>query len=103
MKAEELKFVHAPLKERYRNEPDDQILQRTMKLSFGDCRIRDWCGGDVLLLHRCANNRKIWLHLRDIFSHPWIDFVKPGDNPGSFAIASETEAMGSIGFITGQT
>ena len=42
-----------------------------MKISFGEYNIRSWCDDDVEILQRYANNRKIWLNLRDVFPHPY--------------------------------
>lgn len=80
-----------------------------MKFSFGEYNIRSWCDADVEILHRYANNRKIWLNLRDIFPHPytiedarwWIEHTSQEDPERSFAIASEEEPIGGIGLIFG--
>ncbi len=64
---------------------------------------------DTSSLARYADNRKIWQNLRDGFPHPYTAgdaerFIKHviNSNPKTvFAIASENEAIGSIGFVIG--
>ncbi len=65
---------------------------------------------DVPSLALYANNRKIWLNLRDAFPHPYtesnardfIEMVSQQSPPSVFAIATETEVIGSIGLMLGQ-
>ena len=81
-----------------------------MKLEFGDYQIRDWEEWDAPSLAKYANNRKIWLNLRDAFPHPYtlsdakefISKVKTQDPRTYFSIASQTEAIGSIGLGLGK-
>lgn len=42
-----------------------------MNLDLPGCRVRDWQPGDSASLVRHANNRRIWLNLRDRFPHPY--------------------------------
>ena len=35
------------------------------------CRVRSWRMSDVPALVKYANNRKLWLNLRDRFPHPY--------------------------------
>jgi [ribosomal protein S5]-alanine N-acetyltransferase len=69
--------------------------------------LRAWSRSDLSSLVRYANNRKVWLNLRDIFPHPyttaeadrWITICE--SNQGSttnFAIELQGEAIGGIGF-----
>lgn len=56
---------------------------------------------------RHANDREVWINLRDRFPHPyttadaraWLQFVEQTVPQTSFAIAVETEAVGGIGII----
>jgi RimJ/RimL family protein N-acetyltransferase len=56
---------------------------------------------------RYANNRRIWLNLRDAFPHPYtnrdardyIRLARQRTPETSFAIAVQDEAVGSIGFV----
>lgn len=67
-----------------------------------------WVDRDAIVRH--ANNKNIWLNLRNRFPYPyterdargWLDSVvevKPATN---FAIAVEGEAVGGIGFVVEQ-
>ena len=75
--------------------------------SFGS--IRPWTVDDKQSLVRYANNRKIWLNLRDAFPHPYTeasadDFLNMvgRQNPVTFfAIATHEEAIGGIGVSMG--
>lgn len=72
--------------------------------------IRDWSRDDASSLARYANNRKIWLNLRDAFPHPYTQddaalyIARSLKNVPrtAFAIATNTEAIGSIGLMPGQ-
>jgi len=71
--------------------------------------IRSWCDADLETLQSYANNRKIWLNLRDVFPHPytiedarwWIEHTSQENPERSFAIASAEEPIGGIGLIFG--
>ncbi len=83
--------------------------EHNTRLPFGEYMIRSWCDTDVESLQRYANNRNIWLNLRDVFPHPytiedarwWIEHVSQEDPERSFAIASDEEPIGGIGLILG--
>jgi ribosomal-protein-alanine N-acetyltransferase len=81
-----------------------------MKILLRDCLIRYWEKADAPAIAKYANNRKIWLNLRDRFPHPYhlsdaksflakVFVQKPIT---FFAIASEQEAIGSIGLMLGE-
>ena len=42
-----------------------------MQLVLERCTIRPWRLDDAESLARHANNRKVWLALRDLFPHPY--------------------------------
>lgn len=71
--------------------------------------IRDWQMDDVPSLVKYADNRKIWQNLRDGFPHPYtaddaekfITRVNSSDPRTAFAIANDSEAIGSIGMLPG--
>ncbi len=77
-----------------------------MLLEFEECTIRSWQLSDVASVARYANNRKIWINLRDAFPHPYtVDdarrFIEAaiGRDPETyFAIVCDGRAVGSIGF-----
>ena len=70
--------------------------------------IREYEAGDAPALVRHADNRGIWLNLRDRFPHPytaisagrWLEQVALEKPTVSFAIATE-ELIGGIGFVLG--
>ena len=80
-----------------------------MQLTLKTCVVRSWEAGDVSSLVAHANNRRIWINLRDRFPHPYeithaeayIAHVSKLEPPRSLAISVETRAVGSIGLILG--
>ncbi len=42
-----------------------------MHREIGEYIIRDWQMADAPSIVKYANNRKIWMHLRDAFPHPY--------------------------------
>lgn len=81
-----------------------------MHRPIGEFWLRDWQEEDVPALACYANNRKIWSNLRDAFPHPYrpehagefIGRVNAASPRTVFAIATESEAVGSIGLMPGQ-
>jgi len=69
--------------------------------------VRSWRPSDAESLARHANNRKIWINLRDAFPHPYTlhdarDFIRAirSRSPETtFAITVDDEAVGSLGFV----
>lgn len=68
--------------------------------------LRAWRRSDISSLVRYANNRKIWINLRDIFPHPytqaeaekWIAICESNQGATTnFAIELQGEAIGGIG------
>lgn len=78
-----------------------------MRLPLARCEVRSWRAGDLDSLVRYANNRKIWINLRDRFPHPYARadgrrFLREACKmtPETFfAIAVDGEAAGGIGFM----
>ena len=78
-----------------------------MKLTLRTCVVRSWEAGDVPSLVAHANNRKIWINLRDRFPHPYTKsdgqkFIRSSREmrPETFfAIAVNGQAVGGIGFV----
>lgn len=72
--------------------------------------IRDWRLADAASIAAYANNRKIWMNLRDAFPHPYtladaeafITRITDADFVTVFAIATPSEAIGSIGLMLGE-
>jgi [ribosomal protein S5]-alanine N-acetyltransferase len=80
-----------------------------MELKLKTCRIRPWRKEDAASLQRYADNRRIWLNVRDIFPHPYtlanaeffLGLVAKEKPLATFAIATESEAVGCIGLRLG--
>ncbi len=78
-----------------------------MKLDCGICIIRSWEEGDEESLVHQANNRQIWLNLRDRFPHPytlpdakwWIQHAKDQKPQTDFAIDVEGNAVGGVSLL----
>jgi ribosomal-protein-alanine N-acetyltransferase len=78
-----------------------------MQLTLTSCAVRSWRIADAESLARHADNRKIWLNLRDAFPHPYTirdarDFIKSVRERApetTFAIDVGGEAAGSVGFV----
>ena len=80
-----------------------------MHLKLKSSVIRSWCPGDAVALQRYANNRNIWINLRDVFPHPYtmqdaaafLKYVAQENPETTFAIATASEAIGCIGLRLG--
>lgn len=78
-----------------------------MRLMLTTCEVRSWERLDVASLALHANNRNIWINLRDRFPHPYTrsdarTFIRETrlQRPETaFAIAVEGAAVGGIGFV----
>ena len=80
-----------------------------MQLILKRCTIRPWRLDDANSLVRHANNRKVWIALRDIFPHPYTiqdahTFLKSVVNsePATlFCVEANGAAVGGIGIRIG--
>ena len=71
------------------------------------CRVRGWSPRDLRSLVAHADNRRIWLNLRDRFPHPYtrkdgaafITHARRMTPQTFFAIEVEGHAVGGIGFV----
>jgi RimJ/RimL family protein N-acetyltransferase len=78
-----------------------------VQLTLARCVVRSWRPADADSLAIYANNRKIWINLRDAFPHPYtihdarefIRSIRSRSPETTFAIAVGDEAIGSIGFV----
>lgn len=78
-----------------------------MHLDLGTCVVRDWAAGDLAALVHHANNRKIWINLRDRFPHPYTavhgrEFLAHvcEQHPRTvWAIEVDGQAAGGIGIV----
>jgi ribosomal-protein-alanine N-acetyltransferase len=75
-----------------------------MRLPLTTCIVRSWEVSDAASVPAHANNRRIWLNLRDRFPHPYtrsdserfIRYVRGCAVETSFAIEVDGEAAGGI-------
>ena len=78
-----------------------------MMLTLKTCEVRSWTRSDAEALVKYANNRNLWINLRDRFPHPYtrrnaLDFIRQTreQQPETgFAIVVGEEAAGGIGFL----
>jgi ribosomal-protein-alanine N-acetyltransferase len=78
-----------------------------MHLRLGSCVVRPWATRDLPSLVRHANDRKIWINLRDRFPYPYTEadgrafltHIKGTDSPTVWAIEVDAEAVGGIGLV----
>ena len=78
-----------------------------MQLILKTCSVRSWRPSDAESLVRYADNRNIWINLRDAFPHPYTrrdarDYlrgVRQRAVETTFAIAVDDRAVGGIGFV----
>jgi RimJ/RimL family protein N-acetyltransferase len=81
-----------------------------VRLVLPTCIVRSWALSDLDSLVRHANNRQIWINLRDRFPYPYtrangqtyLRHVRETRPETSFAIAVNEEAVGGIGFVPQQ-
>ena len=81
-----------------------------MYREIGEYIIRDWQVEDAPAVAKYANNRKIWINLRDAFPYPYrlqdaesfISRVIEANPITVFAIATQSEAIGSVGLMVGK-
>ena len=81
-----------------------------MELKLTRCTIRDWRNDDAESLANHANNRRVWLGLRDAFPHPYtikdakefLDRTIGDQPPKNFCIEINGIAVGGIGLRFGE-
>jgi RimJ/RimL family protein N-acetyltransferase len=74
------------------------------------CIVRPFQDSDARSIARHANNKNVWINLRDAFPHPYhtddaiafITMANSIDPPTIFAIESDGHAIGAIGFKVGK-
>jgi RimJ/RimL family protein N-acetyltransferase len=77
-----------------------------MRIILEKCQVRSLRPSDAASIALHANNRKIWINLRDSFPHPYsiedahdfIAFALAEKPETAFAIAVDGAAVGAIGF-----
>ena len=78
-----------------------------MQLDLMSCQVRSFQVKDLNSLVEHANNRKIWLNLRDGFPHPYrksdgrefLRRMRVARPETTFAVAVNGQAVGGIGFV----
>ena len=81
-----------------------------IRFQLSKCLLREWRRGDEPSLVRHANNRNIWLNVRDTFPHPYsrsdaLDWVQLASSEGLnlvFAIDIDGFAVGAVGLRPGE-
>lgn len=76
-----------------------------MEIVLSRCRLRPFRDGDQASIARYANNRQVWINLRDRFPHPyaradadaWVQQVAGQDPPRQCGVEVEGEVVGGIG------
>ena len=79
-------------------------------MTAADVRLRAWRDDDVPELVRLANNRRVWVQLRDAFPHPytpdagraWVSFANSHVPVTSFAVECDGVLVGGTGFVAGR-
>ncbi|HEX3703392.1 MAG TPA: GNAT family protein [Vicinamibacterales bacterium] len=77
-----------------------------MAIPLPTCEVRSWRSSDLDSLVEQADNRRIWINLRDAFPHPYtrhdgrafLRRLKAASPETMFAIAVDGAAVGGIGF-----
>ena len=81
-----------------------------MQLDLGRYGVRSFRESDAAELARHANNRRVWLQLRDRFPHPYtiddargfIAFARGAKPETAFAVTVDDLPVGSIGAVLGE-
>jgi ribosomal-protein-alanine N-acetyltransferase len=81
-----------------------------MPLVLERCTVRSWQMDDGPALAKHANNRRIWLGLRDLFPHPYtiehanefLQRVATKEPPTEFCIDIDGAAVGGVGIRIGK-
>jgi ribosomal-protein-alanine N-acetyltransferase len=81
------------------------VNETEMHIVCATCTVRSFRAEDAASLAQHANDRAIWINLRDRFPYPytladahaWIAHANSADEPTSFAIDVAGEAVGGIG------
>ena len=76
-----------------------------MRLALSTCVVREWHLDDLPALVRHADNRRVAIHLRDRFPHPyteaagrgWLEHLATVQPVTAWAIDVEGQAVGGIG------
>ncbi len=92
-----------------RIRPTETRPRQPVELTLTRLTLRDWRDDDATIIAPLANNRSIWINVRDRFPHPYtladaVAFIAKSqaeDPRRNFAICIEDRPIGSIGIIPG--
>lgn len=78
-----------------------------MEIKIGDWKIRSFSPRDTAALVKYANNRNVWINLRDSFPLPytekdaraWVHYARNQNPESNFAIARGEELIGAVGLV----
>jgi RimJ/RimL family protein N-acetyltransferase len=81
-----------------------------VKIDCGICVLRKFESSDTPLIAQLANDRDVWLNLRDRFPHPYelahgeafVASAAKEDPPTNLAVCVDNRAVGSVGIILGK-
>lgn len=76
-----------------------------IRIALHNCLLRPWRTGDEAALVVHANDRKVWVNLRDQFPHPytladaekWVAFASTQAQRTAIAIEVDSEVAGGVG------
>jgi len=79
-----------------------------MEFQLQKSLLRPWSVGDEGSLEHHANNRKVWMNVRDHFPHPyyhsdavrWVEHASHNLSQTVFAIVIDENAVGGIGLVS---
>ena len=82
-------------------------FNRVIRLEQGPVVVREWQKTDAEALAPLANDRRVWIHMRDAFPHPYgikdarrfIEQALARSPPSFFAIEESTRLAGGIGYV----
>jgi RimJ/RimL family protein N-acetyltransferase len=100
-------FAHLNLPGSWTNDEEKCV---SMRIKLARSVVRSWEKSDLASLVAHADNRRIWLNLRDRFPHPYtahdgrtfIRAVREANPQTVFAIEVDGAAVGCIGFMLQQ-
>jgi len=77
-----------------------------MQIILSECTVRDWHLDDAAALAKHANDRRIWLNMRDAFPHPYtivnatafLSTAAAMQPRTWFAVTVDDQAVGGIGY-----
>jgi len=80
-----------------------------MRIELEKSVVRSWQLTDAVALQKYANNRNVWINLRDSFPHPyrledgrrWLVLCAKENPALNFAVEVDGEAVGGIGLTPG--